>query len=602
MEDIGLFNQAWKWLQSKDCYSVARTTVSIFRDKMGIFMERHWPMVCFGFARCGRGLLFLLAHWKTCLVTGFWSFSELRSTALLVIMWSSFLSLTSMSCLLYALISMVAAVISVRYLGYAPGLFIVGLFAILNLWMYANFWITGTLFIVGGYLFSLNHARLVVFMATIYAMYCVKVRVGWLGIFLSFNLSFLSNDVSNYVLQWCDNLSESTHFEEHKASESFPEDSFPTECEFSGPIEEEEKLHSCKSSDKPESISFVEKTKECAYKQVVREDASSRIEMERILSSSDHYEALGFPRYRKINVLSLKKEYRKRAMLVHPDKNMGSPLASESFKKLLCAYEILSDVGKKKEYDEQLRKEESNAGTSRQDTAGFVSEESRCIQCTKCGNSHIWVCTNRMKAKARWCQDCCEYHQAKDGDGWVEYKGSLMFDRPQKVEIPRAFVCAESKIFDVSEWAICQGMTCRPNTHRPSFHVNMVGLEKSSQRSNSARYPWDLDAEMMDEEEEFELWLQRAQASGIFCETPRRRKTWSPFKLAQKNGNSGEREETITGRDLIALARVPKNIVNGYENDGWTAGHINSLFYLVLSVNNVILFSTNFLPLPCRSV
>ena len=36
------------------------------------------------------------------------------------------------------------------YLGYTPGLFIVGLFAILILWMYANFWITGTLFIVGG--------------------------------------------------------------------------------------------------------------------------------------------------------------------------------------------------------------------------------------------------------------------------------------------------------------------------------------------------------------------------------------------------------------------------------------------------------------------
>ena len=27
-------------------------------------------------------------------------------------------------------------------------------------------------------------------------------------------------------------------------------------------------------------------------------------------------------------------------MLVHPDKNMGSPLASESFKKLQCAYEV----------------------------------------------------------------------------------------------------------------------------------------------------------------------------------------------------------------------------------------------------------------------
>ncbi|KAK8638184.1 hypothetical protein V6N13_136624 [Hibiscus sabdariffa] len=47
------------------------------------------------------------------------------------------------------------------------------------------------------------------------------------------------------------------------------------------------------------------------------------------------------------------------AMLVHPDKNMGSPLASEAFKKLQCAYEVLSDSMKKRGYDEQLRKEES---------------------------------------------------------------------------------------------------------------------------------------------------------------------------------------------------------------------------------------------------
>ncbi|XP_047318490.1 uncharacterized protein LOC124921836 [Impatiens glandulifera] len=108
------------------------------------------------------------------------------------------------------------------------------------------------------------------------------------------------------------------------------------------------------------------------------------------------------------------------------------------------------------------------------------------------------------------------------------------------MEILRAFVCVESKIFDVSEWAICQGIACRPNTHRPSFHVNMVGLEKTNstgERSNSSRYPWDLDAEMMeDEEEEFEMWLQEALASGLFCETSKRRKSWSPFKLPQKKG------------------------------------------------------------------
>lgn len=66
--------------------------------------------------------------------------------------------------------------------------------------------------------------------------------------------------------------------------------------------------------------------------------------------------------------------------------------------------------------------------------------------------------------------------------------------------------------------------------------MNMVGLEKSSQRSNSSRYPWDFDAEMTDEDEEFELWLQQALASGLFCETPKRRKTWSPFKLNQMKG------------------------------------------------------------------
>ncbi|XP_030963426.1 dnaJ homolog subfamily C member 14-like isoform X1 [Quercus lobata] len=238
--------------------------------------------------------------------------------------------------------------------------------------------------------------------------------------------------------------------------------------------------------------------------------------MKRIFNCVDHYEALGFPCHKTIDAKILSQEYRKKAMLVHPDKNMGCSQASESFKKLQCAYEVLSDSIKKRDYDEQLRKEESRTrsvcqrshSTSHQGNQDYHSEELRRIQCTKCGLSHIRVCTSRSKAKARWCQDCCQYHQAKDGDGWVEYRGSL-------VEIPRAFVYAESKIFDVSEWAIFQGMACRPNTHQPSFHVNMDGLEKT-QRSKSCRFPWDLDAEMMDEDEEaFESWLQQALASGL---------------------------------------------------------------------------------------
>ncbi|XWS27519.1 hypothetical protein CRYUN_Cryun26dG0121900 [Craigia yunnanensis] len=545
MEDIGLFKQGWKWLQSqKYVYSKAKTTVGCCTDKIGLLMERHWPMVCSGCVKFWKFSRLLLVYWKDCVVRGFQSCIRLGSASLLVIMWSCFLSLTSMSCLLYVLLSMGAAGAAVNYLGYTPGLFIVGLFGILILWMYANFWITGTLFIVGGYLFSLSHAWLIVLIATMYSVYFVKVRVGWLGVFLSINLAFFSNDVLNYLLQCFDNVNENTHFEEQKESKPVMEDDLSGECEYSIPTDESQKVHPCKSSSKSATTSVINQ-KEFSAKRVVKEESSSADEMKRILNSTDHYEALGFPRHIKIDTGILKKEYRKKAMLVHPDKNMGSPLASESFKKLQCAYEVLSDSMKKRDYDEQLRKEElrtrsvcqkSHSFSRQQASPDHCAEGSRRIQCTKCGNSHIWVCTNRNKAKARWCQDCCQYHQAKDGDGWVEYKGSLVFDRPQKVEIPRAFVCAESKIFDVSEWAICQGMACRPNTHRPSFHVNMVGLEKT-QRSNSSRFPWDLDAKMIDEEEEFELWLQQALASGLFCETSKRRKSWSPFKLPLKKSN-----------------------------------------------------------------
>ncbi|XP_010459212.1 PREDICTED: uncharacterized protein LOC104740349 [Camelina sativa] len=547
MEDIGLVKQGLIWLQSQKhvCSWVCAAT-RCFGERTEALAERHWPLVCRG---CGKllGLLSLsFVYWKDCILRGFQSSAKFGSAALLLIMWSCFLSLTSLSCLVYVLLGMAAAGAVVLYLGRTPGIFIVGLFGILILWMYANFWITGTLFIVGGYLFSLNHARVVVLMATMYAMYCVKVRLGWPGVTLSMNLAFLSNDIFIRLLQWCDSVSEKTQAEEPKKPESVIDDEFPGEFEYSSvPVEEpEKKVHEDKSSTKPASPStVVSNMKEISSVKVVKIETDSADEMKRILHSLNHYEALGIPRYKKIDDALLKKEYRKKAMLVHPDKNMGSPLASDSFKKLQSAYEVLSDSVKRRDYDEQLKKEEirtksvcqTSHASSHQNVPGYRSEESRRIHCTKCGNSHIWICTNRSKAKARWCQECGQYHQAKDGDGWVEHKGTLVFEKAHKIEIPRAFVCAEGKIFDVSEWAICQGMACRPNTHRPSFHVNMVGLEKATQRSNSSRFPWDLDVEMMDEdEEEFELWLQQALASGLFCETSKRRKSWSPFKLTKK--------------------------------------------------------------------
>ena len=152
-----------------------------------------------------------------------------------------------------------------------------------------------------------------VLVATLYAIYSVKVRVGWFGVLLSINLSFISNDILNYLLPLCDNVSESQQFEEQKESESITEDDISGKCDFSVPIDEAEKMQSFKSSSKAAATTTVfSKQKESSVSQVVREDVSSVDEMNRILGSVDHYEALGFQRHKKIDAATLKKEYRKK--------------------------------------------------------------------------------------------------------------------------------------------------------------------------------------------------------------------------------------------------------------------------------------------------
>ncbi|XP_064975714.1 uncharacterized protein LOC135618615 isoform X1 [Musa acuminata AAA Group] len=479
-------------------------------------MDRHCRLV-YGWVTVARGFLFgLLSRWRDSVVGGLRSLVTLGTTALFIILWSCFLCSTSVTSLVYVLLSLGAAAAAIHYLGFTPGLLIVGFYGILIMWMYGYVWITTMLLIVGGYMFSLNHARFLILMATAYAVYCVNAHVGLHGVLLSLNISFISNDILNKLLQGYDGNGKGIHVKEQKEPEQVIED-FLFDSENSPLSKETEDVTYSKSScTTPKASNMPNTQKDASSSKVNIVDLTSFVEIERIMNSSNHYEVLGFLRNKNVDPNILKKEYHKKVLLVHPDKNMGNSLACESFKKLRCAYEflankqkgkktqVLSDFAKKKNYDEQLRKEESgrvchrSSVTSQQGAVEYRSEESRCIECTKCGNSHIWICTNRSKAKARWCQDCSQYHQAKDGDGWVESGCSPVVMPPRKVEIPRAFVCAESKIFDVSEWASCQGMECRPDTHGPTFHVNMVGLDKTGLRSNSSRYPWGLDAEMID--------------------------------------------------------------------------------------------------------
>ncbi|KMZ71367.1 Chaperone protein dnaJ [Zostera marina] len=545
MGDIGLLKQGWNWLRSQKPGMMGFPIIGICaRDKFFFFIDRHWPILYQWCLKLWSFTLMLVLWWRNCVVKGIASFIGLEYMALFVIMWSGFLSLTSTSYVYFVFSVLGASGVGVHYLGYTSGLFIVGLFGILMMWLYGNIWASGMLFIVGGYMFSLNHARPLIFLSIAYSLYCAYVRVGWPGIFHSLNLAFLSNDLLNQFLQGYDHVTEGTHSEEHKHSEPF-EKNFPHDNDFFTPTTEAENIFEKKSCKVPISTNSVNISSSCSCSKVIKTDTSSVDEMKRIMKSLNHYEALGISQNESLNQSILRREYRRKAVLVHPDKNMGIELADESFKKLQCAYEVLSDFSKKKDYDDKLKSEEVKSvyqrtyDASQQSGSGYWSEESRRIECTKCGNSHLWICTTRSKANARWCQDCHKHHPAKDGDGWVEYESSSISPTTPKVEIPCAFVCAESKIFDVSEWAVCQfhSMDCRPNTHHPSFHVRMVALDKTAQRSSSSKFHWDLDVEMTlsEDEDEFELWFQQAIASGFFSETTKRRKSsWSPFKMNQK--------------------------------------------------------------------
>lgn len=75
---------------------------------------------------------------------------------------------------------------------------------------------------------------------------------------------------------------------------------------------------------------------------------------------ADLYQVLGVPR--TADEAAIKRAYRKLAKELHPDRNKDNPRAVERFKQVTAAYDILSDAGKRGQYD---RGEIDEAGNPR---------------------------------------------------------------------------------------------------------------------------------------------------------------------------------------------------------------------------------------------
>ncbi|XP_022100208.1 uncharacterized protein LOC110984373 [Acanthaster planci] len=169
----------------------------------------------------------------------------------------------------------------------------------------------------------------------------------------------------------------------------------------------------------------------------------------------------------------IKKYYRRQCMLVHPDKN-DLPAASEAFQILQKAYETLTDPVKRREFE--MESQHAHFDEEMEDLMKKMEEKMEevlnTLSCDVCGGKHRRYETNRDPYSARYCSRHGFRHPAHEGDVWVE-TSHLGFKW-------HFYAMMEDKIFDITEWAVCQDMKyMEPNSCEVRYRVG-------TQRSRSA--------------------------------------------------------------------------------------------------------------------
>lgn len=149
----------------------------------------------------------------------------------------------------------------------------------------------------------MSQDRLALLIATLYSTYCARNYVGWLGVILGINLSFISSDVLIHFLK--------NNLHEHRGN-SFPEQSADSRGRPGHFYDES--MHASEDAFRTPERSGDRNPDEPSTSGVETE-LTSEDEVIRLLNCSDHYSALGLSRYENIDVSSLKKEYKKKVLI-----------------------------------------------------------------------------------------------------------------------------------------------------------------------------------------------------------------------------------------------------------------------------------------------
>ncbi|KAK3018615.1 hypothetical protein RJ639_004947 [Escallonia herrerae] len=562
---LSILEASTEWLErKKPLFITVTNNARNARDYVRMKIQHGYPIVLRWTMQFVNIMLLLLLVWLDCSLRGIDSLLRMGTTSFLAVIWCSVFSVVAMIGIFKFFIILAIGALTGLLVGLTFAIVLFAISGIVLLWLYGSFWTAALVIFLGGLAFMFRHERVAMFITTVYSLYCAWAYVGWLGLLMGLNLSFISSDALVFFLR--------NNTSDRRRPDGAPEQTAGVQGEpgiFSG-----EQWH----ASFYENVSRLAADRNPGVPSTSGSDSdlTSEDEVVRLLNCTDHYSALGFSRFGEVDVSLLKREYRKKAMLVHPDKNMGNEKAAEAFKKLQNAYEVFLDSSKRKAYDDELKREEllkyflrfQNASQKTRGNGFFGSTfacaegdpedpqaESRRIACRKCSDLHVWFHTKKSKARARWCQDCKDFHQAKDGDGWVEQSSQpFLFGILQKVDAPRAYVCADSKIYDATQWYICQGMRCPVNTHKPSFHVNtsVTAKHNSEKGPSSAQRGSGMPTSNMEEtmtEEEFVEWLQNAVQSGMFdnfsgdtSDNPSAR-AGSSFKTGGSSSSGGKKKK-----------------------------------------------------------